>query len=233
MEEFRKLKAEEIEVRIGRDFKNGYVELLLYKNARVDMRLLDEKYGLGGWQVDYKGINGVLFCGIGFRNVVDGQWIWKWNAGAESNIEKEKGAASDSFKRAGFVLGIGRELYTAPRIIVQADKFETFKVADIQYEGDSISALKIVNGKGDVVFNYPGGANTRWSTEMPEKSKEATSKTNSERLTEFCSNEKKNPATNREVLLKFYNFYSEKINGFDRTPNIEKLWNNWVSRERS
>lgn len=70
-------------------------------------------------------------------------------------------------------------------------------------------------------------------TEMPGKSKEAAPKTNSERLTEFCSNEKKNPATNRDVLLKFFNFYNEKINGFDRTPNIEKLWNNWLSKERS
>lgn len=193
---------------------------------------MDETFG-DDWQCDYKEVNGVTYCGIAVRDKKSGEWLWRWNAGSEGNFEKEKAVASSAFKRACVALGIGRELYTAPRVIVQADKYETFKVAEIRYEDDVISELKIVNGKGDVVFNYPGGANTRWSTEMPEKSKEATSKTNSERLTEFCSNEKKNPATNRDVLLKFYNFYNEKINGFDRTPNIEKLWNNWVSRERS
>ena len=111
----RPLRADEIEVRVGQVFEKG-VSMLLYKNARTDMAILDELYGASNWQKDYKEIKGNLFCGIGIWDADKSQWVWKWDCGTESNTEKEKGEASDAFKRAGFNVSIGRELYTAPFI---------------------------------------------------------------------------------------------------------------------
>lgn len=123
----RTLKADEIEVRIGQvgQGKNGgYASLLLYKNARTDMQILDETFGAMNWQKDYKEIKGNLYCGIGIWDADKAQWIWKWDCGTESNTEKEKGEASDAMKRACVNVsdnkggGIGRELYTAPAIFL-------------------------------------------------------------------------------------------------------------------
>lgn len=125
----RQLRADELEVRIGQVYENG-LTVLLYKNARVDMTVLDEEFGAGNWQRDHKEVKGNMFCGIGVRASVideklsDTDWIWKWDCGTESNTEKEKGEASDSFKRAGFNWGIGRELYTAPFIFLSGMAIE-------------------------------------------------------------------------------------------------------------
>lgn len=159
--EFRKLKADEIECRIGSVHSRGFT-LLLYKDARVDMTILDETVGPTNWQRDHKEIKGTVYCGVGIQAVPEEyegsyEWVWKWDAGAESYTEKEKGEASDSFKRACVNWGIGRELYTAPFISINA-KTESdgkgyklakksdgygYKVAAIEYEGDRITYLEI------------------------------------------------------------------------------------------
>ena len=130
--EFRKLKAEEIDVKVGSVSKKGYT-LLLYKNARVDMEILDETVGAENWQRDHKECKGNLYCGIGInitsliKNAEEAicfqdRWVWKWDCGTESAFgDKEKGEASDSFKRAGFNWGIGRELYTSPTIFIACE----------------------------------------------------------------------------------------------------------------
>ena len=134
----RPLKADEIEVRVGQVYQGG-VTMLLYKNARVDMALLDEFYGPMGWQRDHKEVNGVMYCGIGIYDTASGHWVWKWDAGTESNTEKEKGAASDSFKRAAVNWGIGRELYTAP--------FIWLEVATDSYQSNGKTYYKLHNPK--------------------------------------------------------------------------------------
>ena len=110
---FRLLREDEIEVRVGTVNETG-CSLLLYKNARCDMNILDETVGAGKWQRRHYECKGNLFCSVGIFNGTE--WIWKDDCGSESNAEKEKGEASDSFKRACVNWGIGRELYTAPRI---------------------------------------------------------------------------------------------------------------------
>lgn len=122
----RTLKPEEIEVRIGqvgfnKKANKGYATLLLYKDARTDMQLLDETFGANNWQKDYKEIKGNLYCGIGIWDDEKKDWIWKWDCGTESNVEKAKGEASDAMKRACVNVGggIGRELYTAPPIFTE------------------------------------------------------------------------------------------------------------------
>lgn len=158
MNSFRLLTADEIECRISQISDKG-LSLLLYKTARTDANLLDEKYGSFEWQNDFKVVDGVLYGGIGIHACAEDEsdWVWKWDAGTESNTEAEKGRASDAFKRAGFKWGIGRELYTAPRIWISADKcnikdrkcYDTFSVEKIVYnDKQEISGLSILcNGK--------------------------------------------------------------------------------------
>lgn len=117
----RTLYADEIECRIGTISAKG-CSLLLYKDARVDMKILDETYGVGNWKRTHEVINGNLFCNIEIWNDRINQWVKKQDVGTESYTEKEKGEASDSFKRAGFNVGIGRELYTCPFIWITPRK---------------------------------------------------------------------------------------------------------------
>ena len=113
------LKIDEIDFRVQSINKGGYATILAYKDARVDMNRLDAVYGVDGWQKKYDLIDGKLFCSVGIYSEKLNQWIWKQDVGTESNTEKEKGQASDAFKRACFNLGIGRELYDYPLIQVQ------------------------------------------------------------------------------------------------------------------
>ena len=165
---FRKLNADEIEVRVKSVTEKG-ASALIYKTARTDMDILDETVGAERWYNDYKEIKGNLFCGI----CVDG--VMKWDCGIESRDDGEgnekKGEASDSFKRAGFRWGIGRELYTAPFIWLNVEteknskgnwivpNFATFSVKSIGYDGNRISSISIVDDKsGEVVYTFPRGS---------------------------------------------------------------------------
>lgn len=158
----RALRASEVECRIGQVSKQGKgVSLLLYKDARVDMRMLDEEFGPEGWQCRYEEHKGTLFCGIGVW--VHDRWVWKWDAGSPSNMEAQKGEASDAFKRAGFRWGIGRELYTAPFIWVPADRcsirdgkcWDKFEVTSMHVDDGHIDQLTVVNAKtGQVVYQF-------------------------------------------------------------------------------
>jgi hypothetical protein len=114
---FRDLTAGEIECRVQSVKANGLV-LLLYKDARCDMNILDEALGADKWQREHYECKGNLFCRVGIK--CGEEWIWKSDCGTESNTEAQKGEASDSFKRACFNWGIGRELYTSPFIWVSA-----------------------------------------------------------------------------------------------------------------
>ena len=118
---FRKLTANDVEARVQSCDENGFV-LLLYKNARCDMNILDETVGAENWQREHYEVKGNMFCKVGIW-CKDSEgvraWIWKADCGTESNTEKEKGESSDSFKRACFNWGIGRELYTSPKIKIK------------------------------------------------------------------------------------------------------------------
>lgn len=123
MNNFRLLNAEEIEVRVGTINEKG-ATLLLYKDARVDMNILDDSDLK--WKREHQLIDGKLFCTVSVWDDDIKEWISRQDVGVESNTEKEKGQASDSFKRACFNWGIGRELYSSPFIWVGADKYNGF-----------------------------------------------------------------------------------------------------------
>ena len=111
----RLLRADEIECRAAMANENG-VSLLLYKDARVDQRILDETFGAFGWKRSHQCIDGNLYCTVEVYNRETGEWISKQDVGTNGEQQKEKSQASDSFKRACFNWGIGRELYSAPFI---------------------------------------------------------------------------------------------------------------------
>lgn len=144
--EFRDLKATEIECRISQVKENG-LTLLLYKDARCDMNILDETVGAYNWQRSHSRDN--ANCTVSIWDEEKKQWISKEDTGTESNTEAEKGLASDSFKRACFNWGIGRELYTAPFIWIEKglykDKYDKFKVQEITIENKRITGLVIYN----------------------------------------------------------------------------------------
>ena len=122
------LEIQEIDFRVQSINKGGYATILAYKDARVDMNRLDYVYGVEGWQKKYDLINGNLFCSVGIWSEKLNQWVWKQDVGTESAAEKEKGQASDAFKRACFNLGIGRELYDYPLISIQLIKDVEWKI---------------------------------------------------------------------------------------------------------
>lgn len=155
----RKLRADEIDCRVATINEKG-CSLLLYKDARVDMTLLDEEYGRMNWQRHHRLIGDMLVCCISIWDEDKKCWVEKEDVGTESFTEATKGVFSDSFKRSGFNWSVGRELYTAPFIwvnkndvnIVKGDNgkcktFDHFTVKRIEYDGDRISKLEIVNDK--------------------------------------------------------------------------------------
>lgn len=157
---FRKLNANEIDARVSTISEKG-CSLLLYKDARVDQNILDETVGPEYWQREHQLIGTNLYCTVSIFNKEMDMWVSKQDVGTESYTEKEKGQASDSFKRACFNWGIGRELYTAPFIWIGKDgvnletgkngkttTYDTFAVKTIGYDKDgNINKLSIYNNK--------------------------------------------------------------------------------------
>lgn len=162
---FRTLKANEIECRVGQCKEKG-CSLLLYKDARVDMNLLDETVGSMNWKREHMVVNNNLYCTVSIWDENKKEWVSKQDVGTESNTEAVKGESSDSFKRACFNIGIGRELYTSPFIWIPLAKEEvnnyngryapkiTFFVDQIDYnESREINMLVIKDEKGNERFS--------------------------------------------------------------------------------
>ena len=177
----RTVRPDEIELRV-QTIKESGCSILLYKDARCDMRILDETFGVLGWQRSHKIIGSGLFCTVDVWDSEKQQWISKEDIGVESSAAKEKGQASDSFKRACFNIGIGRELYSSPFIWIKLDKGEAennkgrwnlnfktkFRVKDIKYsESREITGLLIVDQNNKVRFSC-GELNIK-ETEKPKQ----------------------------------------------------------------
>jgi len=189
----RLLRSDEIECRIGTISEKG-LSLLLYKDARADMKILDEVFGPMGWKREHVLIGGNLYCIVSVWDGEKKQWIEKMDVGTESYTEKEKGQASDSFKRACVSVGIGRELYTAPFIWVPAAKtniqkrqegnkekfytYDKFTVHSISYNDNrEITGLTVINQDGSVIYSLAdrgsGAQKTKAQTKAAGKSNTA------------------------------------------------------------
>lgn len=165
MNKFRLLRANEIDCRVSTVSEKG-VSLLLYKDARCDQNILDETVGSMNWMRHHSRDN--ANCIVSIWDEDKKIWVEKEDTGSESNTEKEKGLASDSFKRACFNWGIGRELYTAPFIWISAGNVrleeykgkmttrDRFTLTEIGYdEAGNINALEIRNDSlKKIVYTY-------------------------------------------------------------------------------
>lgn len=211
---FRLLNADEIDCRIATVTAYG-ATLLLYKDARVDQNILDETVGPFGWQRRHCREN--ANCIVSIWDSEKGQWIEKEDTGTESNTEREKGLASDSFKRACFNWGIGRELYTAPRIFITNQKCkieeiddrgrkkyvckDQFRISRIGYDDSrNINVLEIKKRGGAVVFSM--------GKDDGFKEEETPTSNTGDQLSEAQYNTiiarlKKNHMTQKEIMQKY------------------------------
>ena len=146
----RPLLASEIECRVGTMKPDGSgCSLLLYKDARVDMRILDEVFGEMNWKRHHDVVNGNLFCTLSIWDNEKKEWVSKQDVGTESSTEKEKGQASDAFKRALEKNEIYQSKTGSPAL------YTKFSVKEIGYnEQKEIILLVIVDNKNRVRFAY-------------------------------------------------------------------------------
>ena len=229
--EFRKLKASEVQVRPTDTKNKGRATLLLYQDARVFMDILDETVGNENWSKEYYEVKGNVYCRIGIKTA-DG-WVWKADCGSESNVDAEKGEASDSAKRAAVCWGIGRELYATPKIKVSIpdsyyynDKMTmTFSVKEIEWEGKILKSLVIVDKFGKEVYNYGEGGKVQEEKPKDERS-------NLEILKTYCGAMKNQDGIDKDELLKFYNYYEPLMSEWRMKVKPESLWNKWLQSKR-
>lgn len=174
---FRALKASEVDARVARVTEKG-AQILLYKNARCDMNILDETVGAMNWMRQHGRDN--ANCIVSIWDDKKQQWISKEDTGTESNTESEKGLASDSFKRACVNWGIGRELYTAPVVWVGAQgvnivkdgtrykTYDTFDVESMEVNDGEMVAVSIINhNTGKRVFTWKKSAPVQEKAQDP------------------------------------------------------------------
>lgn len=227
----RKLKASEIEIKPCQVAKDkSWVQVLLYKTSRVDMQVLTEMYG-SKWKSDYQMVGDSLFCTISIYDDEMKEWISRTDCGEkDAGISEEKSYATSAFKRAATQFGIGIELYTTPRIKFNTpdsyyynDKLTmTFTVKSIEWDGDKLVDLVIVDRYGKEVYNFKNG------NEQPVESKPAD---NATILKEFCSSKKGTVDT--ETLKEFYSYWNSRIekDDFKGTMNPESLWKKHIARK--
>lgn len=210
------LRACDVELRAAQTRKKSYgvyITLLVYKDARVDMRILDKVFGPMNWQRHHKEINGRLYCTISVWDDEHARWIEKEDVGTESNTEAVKGESSDSFKRAGFCWGIGRELYDAPNIsfkLMDDEYMEKngkiacyakFRVAEMEYDRDlgRFTKFTVIDKNGNVRFKVAQQA----QKQGVEQSKSAAN-TNSHAEQQNAAQAKSEPA---EYVRKYQGNY--------------------------
>lgn len=240
---FRKLFADEIQVRPTDTRTKGKALLLLYQDARCAMNILDETVGQFAWQKRYENINGNIYCGIGIKDTDNNEWVWKYDCGSFTAKEEDmqsKADASDATKRAAVCWGIGRELYATPKINIKCpdsyyynDRMNmTFSVKSIEWEDDKLVDLVIVDRFNKVVYDYK---NLGVSTTVPNLETEEQKLfqlSNEELMIQFCKKTK--PTLDEEMkqqLETFYRYYSPKLkSGWSGQFEPSKLWNGWVSR---
>lgn len=241
MKEIRKLNANDIEVKV-KNVSDGKALLLLYKTARVDMAILDEVFGPLNWTSEYREIKGNLFCGIGIRDSENQAFIYKWDCGIESKEDSEgnekKGEASDAFKRAGFKIGIGRELYTTPLIFIDVetvekngkhylkDKYARFNVKTITYDNENnIDKIIIIDKYKNQVYPKIKG-NKQVENELPI----ITEKPLNLEPKKTASFDKKQTIITSEELEKASKLFGERADLLDKALALSTIQNSDVEK---
>lgn len=243
---FRYLYPFEVECRPS-EVKDNKVTLLLYQDARCAMNILDQTVTPFGWQKEYYEENGLLFCKLGIKDPTTHEWCWKSDVGTPGKIEADKAHATDAFKRSAVNWGIGRELYSAPRIVVNLtnkDMYnghlaQTFHVGTMEVKEGAITALTILDKWDNVRFTYstedgakaadPIIPTATVADDLPDfgdipgfeeatTSCESSKKTGTELITEFCHKMKDQPGVDQYQLKRFFDFFTKRPAKKD--PNI-------------
>lgn len=241
---FRTLYPYEIDVRVQQVANIGgkvKAVLLLYKNARVDMDLLDEQFGCLGWQREHNFKDGKNYCKVSVYDKDHSIWVSKEDVGVESNTEETKGEASDAFKRACVNLGIGRELYSAPQIHVElkdeeyyedgvtkngktkyrANTWLKFHVSAVDYNAErSIIGLSIADNKDIVRYTLGVEKQNEPQTTKPTKQKLTIDILMDERnasiVAQFIHNKwldrKKDTTTYADIIQYYYECNKDTLN---------------------
>ena len=239
--EFRGLKANEIDCRVAQ-IESNWLTLLLYKDARADMDLLDETVGAMNWKREHLRDN--ANCKVSIYDEEKKEWVFKEDTGTESFTEQEKGLASDSFKRACVNWGIGRELYTAPTIFIYSKKEMGKKTLKKDENGEPVYEPEFFdkgNGKyntktrfhvdlikydenkniTDLIIKDHKG-NTRFAEVTKDTEKELLKKMQEvQKLIE--EKEKKDTKFNRENLYKYFGVESDSQLGSEDLDKIIKM----------
>ncbi len=244
----RNLRKDEIEVRVA-STQNNVAQLLLYKTARTDAAILDETFGQFNWQCSYSEIKGNLFCTISVRDPNTNEWISRTDCGSESNIEKEKGEASDAFKRAAFKFGVGRELYDTPRIkvpIEESDMYngrfcQTFSLKDIQISPDhKITSLSIQDRRGNVRYTYNAQQPQQYQPiqqeyqPMQENSQDNVQRFNFDfsqpvRVAATAQPKRKTRYTNDEFISRMGEEKEKYLNDYTALNKLKRFYDWWIS----
>ena len=237
----RNLRKDEIEVRVA-STQNNVAQLLLYKTARTDAAILDETFGQFNWQCSYSEIKGNLFCTISVRDPNTNEWISKSDCGAESNIEKEKGEASDAFKRAGFKFGVGVELYSTPRIkipIEESDMYDgrfcqTFSLKDIEISPDhKITSLSIQDRRGNVRYTYNAQQPQQYQpTPIQENAQDNTERFDFSqpiRVAATAQPKRKTRYTNDEFIKRMSEEKQKYLNDYNALNKLKRFYDWWIS----
>ena len=242
MKKIRTLRAEEIEVRT-QSVKNNKANMLLYINSRSATDLLDETYGMENWMIEYKDVAGQIYGRLSVYDTETDRWVVREDTGSESNVEAEKGLASDILKRCIVRLGV-TELYSSPKIQWEDDGYGNtgYKVSEIEYDDRrNITHLVIVNRFGKEQFRWDNG------TVQPSQFKQVVTVTNNTQedlewkeekpnnktiLTEYCSQLTANGFP-REQVGNFYRYYEKKSSTWAGKFDVERLWTNWISNAKT
>lgn len=207
---FEDLKAEDVEARIGHITDNGF-SILLYKDARCDVRQLDEKVGKYNWQVErYEKIDGVLYCFVSIWDDDKKQWITKGDCGIESKQQddnKVKAESSDAFKRACYKWGIGIKLYNFKNIFIPCDVVTKNNNKTIPYDYQYLDVVEIDYNNMKVVFQNSKGKIIWQNGKVVDEIKGITRKTN---------NYKQNTASN---TCESKTHINDNNNTYDKHPN--------------
>lgn len=195
------LSKDDIEIRVGSCSKKG-ASFLLYKTARVDTKRFNAVFGLK-WKREHRIESGYHICRISVFDEEIKEWVYREDVGTESNTEKEKGAFSDSFKRAGFSFGLGIELYEAPFIFIKditegengkyrlKDPFYTKHLEIIRYDYSTESGLQLEiynKDMGKTVFSNYKTNTTNLKPDTKTTHTQLTKNTNSEAITPKAEN---------------------------------------------
>lgn len=229
------LTPEDIEVRVATT-RNGKTTLLLFQDSRCAMRALDKQFGNFGWQMDYKVVGDQIYGTLSIYDEEKDIWVSKSDTGDKSNISEDKGQSSDILKRCIVRWGYARELYTAPKIVVDDDGYgcSGYKVSEISYDGNrKIIHLVLVNRFGKEVFRWDEGQRPQRPQTPQNVQTDALDyvvETEMDKLKRFyMSNVRTMGKEEQKIFTEFKDFYKNKIekSGWKGEFNVENLYKRW------